>query len=276
MTNAFELKELIDLYLDVTRNARYPYSSYNKAVQEATEKYLDQMFGDLNSRNIYGFQRLQQIRDNLFTLIKTSNPTITTSSTITNRFGDTFTINHFNNPTDFRELACVQTLLGGFTDYAKPTDYNSIGPLLNDSFAKPSNTLMYYNDDATGYKIYRGGTGTLTSVTLTYVKEPNQFSLGNESLQINAGVGVLTIGLSYIAIETSVQNGVTYLPGTQFTAAVTTTLASGQVILASNTTPCELPEKVQNDVAKITAEIMSGVVSDYNRSAFVNKEAQGG
>jgi hypothetical protein len=272
--NAIKLKELVDLYLDVTRNARYPFADYNRAVPEATEKFLDDMFGDLNLKKVYGFQRFQQLRDNLYTLIKVSNPTITVESTVTNRYGESFIINHINFPADYRELGCIQTLLGGFTDYAKPTDYNSIGPLLNDSFAKPSNTQMYYNDDATGYKIYRGSTGTLTQITLTYIKEPNEFSIGNESLLISAGAGVLTNATSYIAVETSVHNGITYLPGTQFTTA-NTNLTSGQVILSANTVPCELPEKAQNDIAKIAAAILSGVVSDYNRSAFVDKEASG-
>jgi hypothetical protein len=229
------------------------------------------MFGDVELKNVYGFQRFQQIRDNLFTLIKVATPTITVSTTINGRYG-TFIVNHFNNPTDYRELVCMQTLLGGYTDYARPTEYNEIGPLLNDSFRKPSNTQMYYNEDATGYLIYRGDTGTLTSVTFTYVKEPATYSLGTEAQLINLGAGVLSIGQVYIATETSVHNSITYLPGAEFTA-VNANLTSGQVILKSNTTACDLPEKVQNEIAKITAQILSGVVSDYNRSAFVNKEA---
>jgi hypothetical protein len=98
--------------------------------------------------------------------------------------------------------------------------------------------------------------------------------MGDESQYINAGVGVVTIGASYIATELSVQNGVTYQIGTQFTAAVTTTLASGQVILASNTTTTDMPEKCQDELVKLAASILLGVTSAFENSAFAEKETK--
>jgi hypothetical protein len=98
--------------------------------------------------------------------------------------------------------------------------------------------------------------------------------MGDESQYINAGAGVVTIGASYIATELSVQNGVTYQIGTQFTAAVTTTLASGQVILASNTTTTDMPEKCQDELAKLAASILLGVTSAFENSAFAEKETK--
>jgi len=79
--------------------------------------------------------------------------------------------------------------------------------------------------------------------------------------------------LVYIAVEVSVHNGVTYAEGTQFTSA-NTNLTSGQVILAANTTTCELPEKCHDEIAKMAAEILLGVTKDYEASAFSEKETK--
>lgn len=270
--NAIQILERVYLYMDTTRNARFNFTDYSKAVNDAIEKFVIDQFGNEANQGAYSFQSNQQIRDNLFTLIKTATPTITTGTTITTDYGAS-TPNHINNPTDYFCLIAIQTLIGGITTYARPTTYNELLPLIEDSFKQPTNSRPYYIEDATGYNIYRGTTGTLTTATLTYIKEPATYSCGTEGQLIDDGVGVLTIGLDYIATQTSVNAGTTYNPGDQFTAAGTT-LTSGQVILASNTTTCDLPEKTHEDIAKMAAAILSGTVSDFNRSAFAGKEAK--
>ena len=126
-------------------------------------------------------------------------------------------------------------------------------------------------EDATGYKFYKGTTGTLT-VSLEYLKTPATYSCGTDAQLIGAGNN-LTLNLDYIATEISVNNLVTYQPGQLFTAGATN-LVSGQVILASNTTTCDLPTKTHETIAKMAAEILSGSVSDYNKSQFAEKEAK--
>lgn len=272
--NAIQIKERVDFYLDITRNARFSFLTYAKAVNDAIEKIVNDQFGDINNQKPYSFDFIQQVKDNFYTLIKVGNPSITTGTAITNEYGS-FIPNHVNFPTDYYIFISLDTTIDGIKNYARPLEYNQRGPVFRDSFRAPSNKQAYYLEDATGLTIYRGSTGTLSSVDLTYVKEPATYSIGNESLLINAGAGVLTTSAVYIAVEESVHNGITRQPGDQFTAA-NTNLTSGQVILASNTTTCDLPEKIHEEVAKTAAAIMAGVVSDFNRSAFVNKEATEG
>lgn len=270
--NAIQIKERIDFYLDTTRSARYPFSAYNDAVNDVIEKYIEDLFGDMNSKNIYGFEVIQQVRDKLFTLIATATPAITTGTTITTRY-DSFIPNHIAYPADYFTFVALQPIIDGYTVYTSPTDYNEIGPLLEDSFRKPSNVAPVHIEDSTGVSIYRDSSGTITSATLTYIKAPAIFTIGTEANLIDAGAGVLTAAASYIATEISVHNSITYPIGTQFTAA-NTNLTSGQVILASLTTTCDLPEKTHNDIAKMAAAVMSGVTSDFNRSAFVEKQSK--
>jgi len=269
--NAIAIKERVEFYMDTTRNARFSFLDINKAVNDAIRNFINDMFGSISGQNPYSFQSTQQIRDDLYTLIKTSTPAVTTLSPYTTNY-DTFIVNHINLPTDYYELIAIQTLIGGVTNYARPMEMNERGPLLEDSFKKPSNRQPYYLEDSTGYKIYRANTGTLTTATIDYIKTPNAFTIGNESQLIAPGNN-LTIGLDYIAVKKSVNNTVTYMPGQLFNAGATN-LVSGQVILASNTQTTDLPDKTHEIIAKMAAEIMSGVTADYTRSQYTEKQAK--
>lgn len=269
--NAVELRDRIDFYNDLTANARFKFPQYDKAVQDNVRIFIDQICGDKSNR---GISESQAIRDNLYTLIKTATPAITVTGTTTTDLGS-FTVNHFNNPADYYTLDSLSTLISGISKPAKPTTYGQAMVFMNNIHMQPTNTKVYYHEDATGVVLYRGTGGTFTSVTLSYIKTPAVFTLGKESQRISEGVGVLTIGLSYIALEDgTVQNGVTYNSGTQFTAAATTTLFAGEVILASNTTTIDLPDKVHDRIAKMASDTMLATVSDIQKVQLQGREIQ--
>ena len=269
--NAIQILERLYLYMDTTRNARFSLTDYSKAVNDAIQKFINNEFGDIDQKNPYSFQLTQSIRDNLFTLIKTATPTVTNLS---NRTNDYYTIgvSRITNPTDYYDLISWDTTIDSIQTFARPTTLNELGPLLEDSLKYPTNKRTYYLEDATGYKFYRGTTGTLT-VSLEYLKTPQPYICGTDGQLINSGAGVLTLGTDYIATEVSVSNLVTYQPGNLFNAG-STTLNSGQVILASNTQTTDLPAKTHETIAKMAAEILSGSVADYNKSQFAEKEAK--
>lgn len=265
--NAIQIRDRIDFYNDLTRNGRYYFSDYEKAFNDVVKIYMDtQIAGE---KPPYSSQFVQRIRDNLYTLIKTSSPSITNGTVVTTRYG-TYTPSHINYPTDYYYFWALNVLIDGYTDYCRPTSYNEVGPLLDNSFMKPTNKKTYYNEDATGLTVWRGVGGVFSSASLVYIKKAQPIVLGSESMLINAGTSI-TNGASYIATQDSVQNSVTYLSGAQFTATGTT-LTSGQVILASNTQTTDLPEKVQETLCKMASDVMLGVSGNYNASAFVEKE----
>jgi hypothetical protein len=271
--NAIQTMLRVEFYNDTTRSARFFYSDINKAVNDAIELFTTKTLGIDADGNPQTFQLTQGIRDELYTLIKTATPAITAGTAITTRVG-AYTPNHVNYPTDYRNLVELAVLIDGYSSYSRPTNYNEIGPMLENVFLKPSNQKTYYNEDSTGFTIWRGTGGTFSSATLTYIKTPNTFSCGNESLLINAGTSISN-GAVYIAVNDSVHAGVTYIAGTQFTSS-STVLTSGTVILASNTTPIELPEKTHDEIAKIASGILLGITSDYPKSQFVERESQKG
>lgn len=265
--NAIQLRDRIDFYNDLTRNARYFFSDYEKAFNDIVKIYVDNQFAGKNGQN--GFQFVQEGRDNIYTLIKTISPTITNGTVITTRYG-TYTPSHINYPADYYDFISLDVLIDGYTDYCRPTDYNKEGPLLDNSFMKPTNQKTYYNEDSLGWHIWRGVGGVFTSANLTYLKNAQPFILSTESNLINAGTAIVN-GSVYIATEESIQNNIKYVSGAQFTA-VGTTLTSGQVILASNTQTTDLPEKVQETLCKMASDCLLGVSANYNASAFVEKE----
>ena len=269
--NAIEIMERVDFYMDTTRNARFMFADYNKAVNDAIRKFVDDMFGDLDDRNPYSLQSSQPVRDNLFTLLKTATIVPSALPNVNTPYGSVG-VYQILNPADYYELVNIWTLIDGVSTYARPTSNNQLGPLMEDSFKAPSNKQPYFSDNNLGYEIYASTTGTFASTSFTYIKIPATFSIGNESQVLNPGI-VLTIGLDYIAIEACLNNTVLYQPGQLFNAGATQ-LVSGQAILASNTTTTDLPAKVHNEIAKMAAAIMQGTVADYNRSGFAEKEAK--
>ena len=269
--NSIQVRSRIDFYLDVSRNARFGQQDYNKAVNDAIQVFMNQRIGDENQRAPENFQWIQQIRDEMYTLLKEATSTPSNGTVVTNRYYSSIP-SAITFPTDYYNFVSLRVVIDGYSDYARPTTYNEIGPLLKDSFKHPTNQKVYYNENTTGLTIWRGSSGTFSSAILEYIKTPLDFNVGADTDLINAGAGVLTNGSVYIATEVSVQNSVTYQIGDAFTASGTT-LTSGQVILASKTQTIELPEKTHSDIAKMAAAIMLKVTANYPAAQAVGDES---
>lgn len=270
--NAVQSYNRVNFYNDVTRNARFLFSDYNAAFNGEIIRFIDETMGDPLGRTPQNFQSIQQIRDNLFTLITEVTPgTITNGTAVTNRYYSSIP-SHIDFPDDYYDFVLLMCTIDNYTTYARPTTYNAIGPLLEDSFRHPTNNKPYYNEDSTGLTIWRANSGAIQSAKLTYIKYPTAFSLGTESDLIDGG-GTLNIGSVYIATEQSVEDGITYQVGDTFTAA-TALLTSGQVILESNTSPIPLPDKVHETINKRVSDVMLGVTQAYDPSQFVKSISQ--
>jgi len=267
--NAIQLKNKIDFYNNVSQTARFYNYEYDDAVNVAMLQYINARLGDGSNRTP---ELYQQIKDDIFTLVKTAAVTFTSGTALTNQY---YTVLPATGPvpSDYRDFVLLMCLIDGYTTYARPTDYNKLGPLFEDSFRHPTNVKPYFSYQTTGLSLYRSNSGTLTSATLTYVKTPNSFTIGVESQLIDGGPAVtLTNGAVYYATEPSVYNGVEYNIGATITGVTAQLLTSGQVILALNTTPCELPPKAHDDIAQLASAIMLKSISDFNGSSAIQSE----
>ena len=266
--NAIQIYYAIGVYTNTTQHSRYLFAEVNKAVNDAIKDKMDNIIDGPNKQGMGGIDRIQKFRDDLYTMLKES----TSVPTITGTINDVITQNHFNFPVDYQTYVSMTATIDNYTTYLRETNYNMIGPLLECSFRKPNNKKPYFLEDKTGLKLYRGISGTISSATLTYIKQPIPFYMGNETDLIGAGVGVLVINASYTAVDDSVYNGITYVAGVSFTTnGSITNLTSGQVILSSILVTVELPEKCHDDVAKMAANILLGVTSAFENAAFAEK-----
>lgn len=268
--NTIQTLNRVNFYNDVTRNARWTFQEVTQAVNDAIYDFIDRNLGSMEDRSPDSFQSTQLIRENLRNLIKTATITPTNGTVVTNRYYSV-TPSHITLPSDYYSFVTLNVLIDGFTDYSRPTTYNESGPLFKDSFKHPTNNKTYFNEDATGLKIYRGVGGTFTSATLEYIRETVNFNLSDENYLIDAGGAVLVIGLSYIATQTSVSAGTLYNIGDQFTA-VSATLTSGQVILSTLLSPIDLPVKEHDNIAKMASVILMKVSGNYNQAQATESE----
>lgn len=268
--NAIEMGYAIDFYTNLTHSSRFYNIEKNNAVMAAMDMEIDSIVDTNNPNPLIGIDRIQKFRDELYTLIKSATLTVTNVGA----YNDDVYINHANFPVDYQTYAGLTIVVGGVSTYARETmTYGNKGSVLECSFRKPTNAKPYFLEDSTGLKIFKGDSTTISLATLDYVKIPATFNLALESQYISAGAAVLTAAATYIAVEESVHNAITRLPGTSFVAA-NTALTSGQVVLASLTTTCEMPAKIHTKIAKRAAGILLGITSAFENSAYVEKISQ--
>lgn len=268
--NAIETYNAILAYTDYSRAGRYRFSEVNLAVSDAMDKLIEGIT-DSDKGKLTGIDRIQAFRDRLYTLIKP----FTSVPTNIGFYNDDIIIDHVNYPSDYRTYDRMNITIGGVSGYVRDTTSNELGPLLDCSFRKPTNNKVYFLEDATGLSLYRGATGVISSSTLTYIKKPLDFNMGDESNVIQQGTGVLALTTSYTVLDNAIYNGVNYISGKVFTTnGVLSDLTSGEVILTSLLVPIELPEKTHSDIAKMAAAILLGQTEDFESSGFAEKESQ--
>lgn len=256
--NAIQLRDRIDFYNDRYKSPRFADSNYMDAINSAINMLFKDKTDNKKVFRRYSFQSNEQVRRELYTLIKTA--TITPVSDVV------------TYPADFYYFGEMNTVVDGVVTYCKPTNFNEIGPLLVNPFKKPTPNKTYYIENNVGLQVYYGSGTAFTSAVLTYLKTPNTVSIGTEGDKISAG-GTLTNGSTYMVYSDCVQNAVTYYSGQTF-VAVGTALTSGTVILNSIIVNCDLPENVHDEVCKLASHIMNGTIEDYNKSAFMEKETE--
>lgn len=268
--NAVESLQRFWFYTNLVSSARATFAQINVAFNDSINEFINQQVGDEENRDPKNVQWIQPIRDNLYTLIKTGALTITNGTVVTSPYYSSIP-SHGNYPADYDTFLYLATTVSGITTYARPTSYNEIGPLLQDSFKAPNNSRTYYIEDSTGWTIWRGTSGTLTA-NITYLKTPLTFSIGTEANIIIAPTA-LTNAVVYVAYEITVYNGVTYAIGSSITGTGAA-LTSGAVILNSLLVSIDLPVKVQERICKMAADKYLFSIGMIEQGAVINQEVK--
>ena len=264
--NPIQLKQRIDFYNDLTRNARFTFTEYAIAVNDVVQEFIFENLGDKENRNPKNFQWIDRINDQLYTLIKTATPALVAGTAITNKYYTT-KVSTLAFPNDYSDFVALNLIIDGLTVYGRPTSFNKLQPLLRDSFKHPTSDNIFYNWNSTGLSIYYNGTASAAS--LVYIKGTVDYSIGQEANLIDGPV-LLSAG-SYYATAPSVYNGVSYQIGSVITGGFT--LSSGQVIPVSVTSPIDLPSQVHEEIAKRASVKMLIASGNYPSAQAVQSEA---
>lgn len=264
--NPIQLKQRIDFYNDLTRNARFTFTEYAIAVNDVVREFILENLGDKENRNPKNFQWIDRINDQLYNLIKTSAPALVAGAAITNKYYTT-KVSTLAFPNDYSDFVGLNLIINGLTVYGRPTSFNKLQPMLRDSFRHPTDDSIFYNWNATGLTIYYNGTAS--SASLVYIKDPVNYSIGQEANLIDSPM-LLSAG-SYYATAPSVYNGVSYQIGDVITGGFT--LSSGQVIPVSVTSPVDLADQVHEEIAKRASVKMLIASGNYPSAQAVQTEA---
>lgn len=271
--NTAQIYEKIGFYTNLSSVARFTFAEIDMAMNDAMTEYIYQEVGEDEQRDPKSFEWNQRIRDNLYPLIKVATPSVVVGTTRTGRYY-TCSSSTIAFPADYNTFLYLECVISGVTDYARPTTYNTLGPLFDDSFKHPTNNKCYFLENSTGLTIWRGSSGTLSSATLTYIKQANTFSIGPETSLIAAG-GTLTNAVTYYAMEVSVYSGTTYQIGDVITGSGAA-LTSGSVMRVSLTTACELPDSIHERLCKRAASKLLSTIADLQQSQAIEyQEKQG-
>jgi hypothetical protein len=238
------------------------------AFNDSMYEYISQQVGLSDQRLPQNVQLIQRIRDNLYTLIKTNNPTPADGTTVVGQYYSAKPT-ALPIPADYDTFLLLQYTISSVTYYARPTSFNELGPLLDDSFNHPTNSMGYFNETTSALTLWRGTSGTVSSALLTYIKTPNTFSIGQDNQIVSPSV--LPTG-SYYALETCVFDSVTYYMGQTITGNGAKVLTSGTVILVSNTTACELPPKVHEILCKWTSAKLLKSIGLFSESQAIDSD----
>jgi len=84
--NPVEIKQRIEFYIDLTRAPRFTFQEYNMAFNDSMYEYISQQVGLSDQRDPQNVQLIQRIRDNVYTLIKTNNPTPADGTTLVGQY----------------------------------------------------------------------------------------------------------------------------------------------------------------------------------------------
>lgn len=276
--NPIEIYQRINFYNNLTASARFTFAEISISVNDSMSEYIYAEMGDEEQRDPKNFQWNQRIRDNLRTLIKKSSPTITNGTTLTNEYYSS-TPTELSLPADYNTFVELMVNCSGITSYARPTTYNELGPILESSFKHPKKNKYYYcesRESTTSLTLWRDPLLTVSSAILTYIKIADTFSIGSETQLISNTSTVLTNAAAYYATEVTVFNGVTYQIGATITGNGVNALTSGQVILASATTNCELPASVHERICKWASSKLLASIGMLQDSAAIEYQEKKG
>lgn len=264
--NAIQLDLRVNELIDRTRTARHSIPARMNAINGAIMMLLKDRIEAIRVPRRYSVQSSERLRSELYPLVimEDENGTPIVGADLI----------PYPTADNYLYYLLLFVTINGVEDYSKPTSFDTVGPLLDNPFTKPTTVKSYFNEQSNGLKLYFGSTGTFSAYKLWYLKNPNIVSIGNEVNQVAQGDPIVN-GDTYYVYEEAVYDSITYYEGATFVGNITApTLTSGLVIPASVVVNTELPINLHEEICVKAAAILSGTVEDYNKKISLKQDIE--
>lgn len=235
-------------YLDTVGSPRFDSSMVDREINTAINQIVNDRYMPLDpKRRENSFQVTQRIRDELYTLIRTSLPLTPVNNVLL-----------LASVEGYRFLLACQVRISSIDYPTDPLTYDEWLTIDRDPFKYPTLTYpsrIYRIENSNGIEIKFGNVGTLTSGTITYLRDPNIVSYGTKKTS-----GSLSVGYNYIATKTTVINYnssvyQTLLEGDLFLCpGPGYSIGSGEVVYGFEN--CDLPINLHEEVCVMAAEFL--------------------
>ena len=262
--NIVQLHERVRFWVDSVATTRFEVSDINNALMTAIESKILETYDQTRPMNRSdSFQRTQRCRDILGPVVKKA--TQATS-------GFTISSNQISiaASSDYNLLLALTVTLGTQQVECIPQTYDRKNRAWRNPFRVKRMTpspLVYYIEVDGGIEILHAYTSNPTIFELYYLKKPTSISWGTEF----DSTKVFTIGNIVYAVENTVYNAVSYVPGDAITiVAGHLQITSGNVIFGY--TDCELRSLVHEEISRRAAINCLMIAGQSDKAKLLREE----
>jgi hypothetical protein len=258
--NVVQMHNRTYFFLDSIKSPRFPSRQVDEAINSAINKIITDRYLAIKRNPGYAFQSNQRLRDELYTLVQKSAEIAAA--------GGIIPIANF--PVNYKFLLNCKIKVSGSWYFTIPMTYDEMSMIERDPFQRPTIRYperCYRIESAVGLEFEFGDSGALEKAILYYIKKPATVAIGTES-----NPGTLSAG-TYIALTDIVWDNipptdpVSSQSGTVITPGASWTLSSG--IVVSGHTNSDVPETLHDEVCSTAAQILSGVVENFDRERSI-------
>jgi hypothetical protein len=252
--NIIEMHETTRNLMDQVGSPRFTYDQYDTAIKNATDDIIADKVGNLKKRKPYSFQSIQQIRDELYTLVKNVNMPMASNL---------LPVASLNALGDYRFALLPRVTISGVQYYCEPLSFDELPVIERDPYKRPKLTepyKIYYIENNTGITINPGPTGTCSNMNLDYIGKPADVFHG-----ILWGPGHnFIVGDVVLAVEETVYNLLTYYPGQAITiVGAALAITTGLVAISYVNSP--MPEVTHKEICMKACTYLGMPVEMYQR-----------
>jgi hypothetical protein len=252
--------------LDQVNTPRFEDSQIDNAINTVISYIVRlKVAGTVENGQRVSFQRIQVIRDELYTIIKEKSSTDGVSP---------ITIDSNKNiqslPADYRYMLGLYITVNNIaSDWCSPITYNDLPILKKNPYQRPSQDFpynFYYIEKSDGLECFynKQANDTLNYAKILYLSEPVTVFLGNKY-----GPGTTTG--SVIAYTDVTYNDITQKAGTAFTIGSAISHTEGKVV--KDFVNSDLPNQLHEEIVKEAAIVLNKDIENFDKWKVMREDA---